>query len=232
MSKREEFFWLNLGSLLVAIGVYFFKFPNNFSIGGVSGISIILNHYFPSLSAATLNSILNALLLLVGFAVFGKKFGFKTFYVTVVLNGLIQLLEYIHPMSAPITNQPLLELIFAVALPGIGAGILFNIAASTGGTDIIAMIIKKYTNKDIGKALLLSDIIIVIIGFFVFGATTGLLTLVGLGTKTIFVDSTLNSINRMKYFTIVTEAGEEVKEYITVNLHRGGTLLAGEGLFS
>ena len=84
-------------------------------------------------------------------------------------------------MSHPLTNEPLLELIFAIVLPAIGSAILFNIGASSGGTDVIAMILKKYTSVDIGKGLLASDILFTIAGFFfVFDIKTGLYSLLGL----------------------------------------------------
>lgn len=136
---------LNLGTLLVAAGVYFFKFPNNFSTGGVSGLAIVLGHYIPGLSSGALVFLINMALLGVGFAVFGKALG--------CAQGLLQ--HSVFPgdlgagaplsMSAPFTTQPLLELVFAVGLPAVGSALLFNMDASTGGTDVVAMLLKKYT---------------------------------------------------------------------------------------
>ena len=136
----RDYTMLTLATLLMCVGIYFFKFPNHFSTGGVSGISIILGHYAPNLSAGAFVFIINQSLLLLGFLVFGRSFGFRTTYVSLLMSCVIWGLEYICPMDAPLTNQPLLELIFAVTFPAIGSAIMFNMQASSGGTDIVAMI--------------------------------------------------------------------------------------------
>lgn len=231
MSKFEEFLLLNLGVFLIAVGVYFFKFPNNFAIGGVSGISVLLNAWTPVLNAPTINLILNMFFLILGIMFFGKNFGLKTAYAAVLLSILIKLLEYVAPLKAPLTNQPFLELIYAVLLPGIGGGILFNIRASSGGTDVIAMILKKYTSLNIGKALFLSDVIITGLSFIAFGSETGLLASLGLFTKSALIDITIENMNRVKFFTIVTESPDEILEFIKVRLHRGATIVNGTGVY-
>ena len=174
-----DFVLMTIGTLIMVVGIYFFKYTNNFSTGGVSGISVILGHYFPS-TPGTFGLIINVILLLCGYIVLGKSFGIYTTYVTLLQSGLIWVLERVLPMSAPMTNQPFLELIFAVSLPAIGSAILFHVGASSGGTDIIAMIMRKYTTLDIGRALLISDCVITFAACFAFGMTTGLFSILGL----------------------------------------------------
>ncbi len=128
-------------------------------------------------------TVINVLLLILGFAVFGRGFGFRTAYTSLTMSLSMQLLEVICPMDKPFTSQPLLELFFAVMLPAIGAAILFNIDASTGGTDIVAMILRRYSHIDIGKALMLSDVMITMMCFFIFGMETGLFSVFGLVIK-------------------------------------------------
>lgn len=231
IESGREFLMLNAGTLLVAAGVYFFKFPNNFSTGGVSGIAIILGHYVRVLTPGTVVSILNYLLLAIGFLVFGTGFGFKTAYSTVLMSASIQLMEKIYPMDKPFTDQPFLELIFAVGLPAVGSAILFNIDASTGGTDVVAMILKKYTSLNIGKALLASDVVITLGACVAFGMQTGLFSVLGLIIKAFLVDSVIESFNMCKYFTIVSKNPEQVCRYITENLKRSATLVQGTGAF-
>lgn len=231
MSKFEEYLLLHLGVILISIGVYFFKFPNNFAIGGVSGISVVLNTYVKTLSASTINLILNIILLIVGIIFFGKQFGLRTGYATLLLSGLIELFSVLFPMTKPLTNQPFLELIYAVILPGVGAGLLFNVRASSGGTDVIAMILRKYSHIDIGKALFLSDFIITAYSMVLFGPETGLLAIFGLMTKSMLVNLTIESINMVKAFEIVTEKPEDILEYIKIKLHRGGTIIEGKGIY-
>lgn len=113
-------------------------------------------------------------------------------------------LEQLCPLSAPLTDQPMLELFFGVILPALGSAILFNIEASTGGTDITAMILKKFTSLDIGMALLLSDVLIAGATLFIYDIRTGLFSLLGLALKSVLVDSVIESLNRKKSFMVVT----------------------------
>ncbi len=231
-SVFRDYVLLTLGSLLIAVGVYFFKFPNHFSTGGVSGLSIILNHYFPVISQATYMFVINQLLLVVGFLVFGRSFGVRTVYCSLVMSGAAWLFEYYIPLSSPLTNQPLLELIFAVTLPAIGSAILFNLQSSSGGTDVIAMILRRYTSLNIGISLLFVDIIITAMAGVAFGIETGLFSVLGLMIKAVVVDMVLENINVHKCFQIITAKPEPMIQFIVNQLHRGATELHGEGAYT
>ena len=151
MKEHLKNFALLTGStLIMAVGIYFFKFANNFTFGGITGFAVLVAKFTP-LSASDFSFIANMLLLIIGLFVLGKKFAAQTAYSSILLSVTLSGLERIYPMSHPLTNEPLLELIFAIVLPAIGSAILFNIGASSGGTDVIAMILKKYTSVDIGK---------------------------------------------------------------------------------
>ena len=226
-----EYVMLTAGTLLIAVGVYFFKFPNHFSTGGVSGLSIILGHYMPSTPGAIM-FIINQALLLLGFAILGKSFGVRTAYTSLVLSGATWALEYICPLAEPMTTQPLLELVFAVALPAIGSAILFNMQASSGGTDIVAMILRKYTNLNIGNALLFVDFSITVAACFAFGMETGLFSVLGLMLKSVIVDMVLENIKVHKAFQIITSKPNEMIAFITNELKRGATKIDGEGAFT
>ena len=228
----HEFLLMSLGTALVSVGVYFFKFPNNFSMGGVSGLAVLLGKLIPQLSPSTFNSIINLLFLLLGFLLLDKGFGFRTVYCSILYAGLVQVFEILWPLSAPLTNQLMLELLFAVVLPAIGSAILFNIGASSGGTDIAAMILKKYTGMDVGRALLMSDIIIAGAALFIFDIETGLFSLLGLVLKSVLVDSVIESLNRRKSFTIITSQPELVCDYVTKELGRGATVWEGQGAYT
>lgn len=227
----NDFFILNAGTLLTAVGSYFFKFPNNFSTGGVTGISVVLTHYFPGLSNGTIVSVINIALLIVGLLLLGKGFGFKTFYVTVAFSAMLKILEVIWPMTQPLTDQPFMELLLGVFLPAWGSALLFNIGSSTGGTDIIAMIVKEYFKCHIGRALLIVDFFITLLTFVAFGPETGLFSMVGLFIRSFAVDLFLENMNTYKYFTIITDKPQEIYSYITDVLHRGATVYQAEGLY-
>lgn len=227
----NDFFILNAGTLLTAVGSYFFKFPNNFSTGGVTGISVVMTHYFPGLSNGTIVSVINIALLIVGLLLLGKGFGFKTFYVTVAFSAMLKILEVIWPLTQPLTDQPFMELLLGVFLPAWGSALLFNIGSSTGGTDIIAMIVKKYFKCHIGRALLIVDFFITLLTFVAFGPETGLFSMVGLFIRSFAVDLFLENMNTYKYFTIITDKPQEIYSYITDVLHRGATVYQAEGLY-
>ena len=230
--KVSEFFWMNVATLMISVGVYFFKFPNNFSMGGVSGLSVLLGELLPVLSPSTYNSIINLIFLVVGFLTLDRNFGFRTVYCSVVSLGLIQIFSWVVPLTGPLTGELMLELFFAVILPALGSAILFNIDASSGGTDIAAMILKKYTGLDVGRALLVTDVAIAAGALFVFDAKAGLCSLLGLALKSVLVDSTIESLNRRKAFFVVTSHPEEICDYVTHTLGRGATVWQAQGAYT
>ena len=228
----KEFFWMNLATVMISVGVYCFKFPNTFSIGGVSGLSILLGKVLPVLSASSYNTIINVLFLILGFIMLDKSFGFRTVYCSLLSAGLIQVFSWVWPLTAPLTDQLMLELFFAVILPALGAAILFNIDASSGGTDIAAMILKKYSGLDVGTALLISDVAIAAAALFVFDVKAGLCSLLGLALKSVLVDSAIESLNRRKAFFVITSDPEHVCDYVTHTLVRGATVWTAQGAYT
>lgn len=246
--KRSEtvlnWVFINLGTLILAVGVYFFKAPNNFATGGVSGLSIVLVPAlqnlpflkgFKSTEIMTMtNLVINALLLLIGFIFLGKGCTFKTAYCSIVYSIEAWLLKFI-PVPLPITNgnELFLEFLIAMLTSGIGSAILFNCGASSGGTDIIALIIKKFAKVNIGVALTIADFIIACSSFFVFrSATIGLYSILGLFSKSILVDTVIESIGKNKFLTIITEHPELITQYILGAMHRGYTSYNATGGFS
>ncbi len=225
---------MSLGAALVSVGVYFFKFPNHFSMGGVSGLSILLGEVVkvPWLTPSVFNTVINILFLIVGFLVLHSGFGLRTVYCSLLYSGLMQLFEVIFPLSGTLTSNRMLEAFFAIILPALGSGILFNLNASTGGTDIAAMILKKFSGMDAGRALLVSDLLIAASALFIFDIETGLFSLLGLVLKSILVDSVIESLNRRKAFNIVTSNPEAVCRFITEKLGRGATVWEGQGAYT
>lgn len=230
-SKLKNFSLLTISTLIMAVGIYFFKFANNFTFGGITGIAVLVAKFLP-ISASDFSFAVNILLLIIGWIVLGKSFAEKTAYSTILLSVSLSLLERIYPMSHPLTNEPLLELIFAILLPALGSAILFNIGASSGGTDVIAMILKKYTSVDIGKGLMLSDLIFTLAGFLVFNVKTGLYSLFGLIMRSALIDNFIESFNRSKYFHVVTSNATCICDFIQNDLQRGATIVNATGAFT
>jgi len=235
---------LNAGTLLLAAGVVIFKAPNNFATGGVSGISIILSKFITHINPFTEKFLtqsvimwfINILLLIFGFIFLGKGCTFKTAYCTLVYNLeaiAIQAIFKAAKVSLPLTNQTFLEFVLAMLLTGAGSAIIFNCKASSGGTDIIALIIKKYSNvKNIGIALFITDILIAASTFFIFGIQTGLYSILGLFAKSFIVDGVIESIAKNKYMTIITAKPEQIAPFILENMHRGFTSYKATGGYS
>ncbi len=225
------------GSLLMAVGVYFFKIPNGFSTGGVSGISTVLSPVLQPLLGAfftpgLLIFVINTLLLLLGFALIGRSTGFRTVLCSFAFSGFTWILEYIYPLKAPLTDEPLLELVYAILLTGIGSAILFWSNASSGGTDIVALILEKYTSLNVGNALLCTDFLIAASSFLVFGVEVGLFSLLGLFAKAFLVDSVIESLNVCKSFTIVTTCPDPICDYIIHEMKHSATVFEAKGAYT
>lgn len=232
-NKFKEYLLITLGIMMTVVGVYFFKFPNNFIIGGVTGISMVISQLTGNIiSSGTIVLIVNSILLVVGYVFLGKEFGNRTAYGSILLSVSLNILEILVPMKGPLTNEPVLELAFAVLLPSIGAAILFNIGASSGGTDVIAMLLKKYTSSDIGRSLLITDSIMTLSAFLVFSLETGFLSLLGLLLKSTLIDTVIENLNLNKYFTIICENPKPICQYIIHNLKRSATVFDATGAFT
>lgn len=231
MKTFKSYLYISLGTILLTAGVYFFKIPNGFSTGGVSGIGTLLGKLTP-LSPAMWISLINLLCLFIGFAVLGKTTGIKTVYCSLLFSGLTQLFEWTIPLNKTLTNQPFLELVYAMLLTSVGSAIIFRNGASSGGTDVIALILKKYTSLNVGKALLCVDFLIAASAFLVFGIETGLYSLLGLFAKAFLVDGVIESIDACKYFTIFTTEPEKISDFIINNLHHDATLSDVKGAYT
>jgi len=227
----KEYALLTVASVLIIISTWLFKYPNNFTFGGITGLSIVLSRIF-EVSASTLNLVMNAVLLVIGFIVLGKVFAGKTLYVTILSTVGLSFLDKIRPITKPLTDEPVIELLFAVAIPAVASAILFNMDASSGGTDIVAMLLKKYTTMEIGTAIFAVDVLITVSAFLIFDFETGLYSVTGLFAKTLIMDGAIENMNLCKYFTIITTNPKPICDFIHNELHRSATIYQAEGAYS
>lgn len=249
MFRPKIFLLINLGLLLTAIEVYYFKTPNGFAIGGISGLSIVIAKAFAGTAMANIfsmsfiNLILNILLLLLGFAFLGRAFALGTVYCTLVYSLEVVVMEKLLPIEKvcswfgregkiTLTDEPFFELVIVILLAGIGASLLFQNGVSTGGTDILAMILKKYSKLNIGKSLLCVDSLITVSSLFFFGIEIALLSVMGLFAKTFLVDSVIESMNVCKCFLIITSRPDLIEPYITTEMHHSATELKAVGAYT
>src|SRR5699024_9809866 len=230
MPKWKEITLMTFAAILMAFSSHFFKYPNHFVIGGVEGLSIILSDYV-GLPPANITLISNLILLLLAYFIIGKKFVIRTGYVSILNSVTAVVLDYIMPLGSTLTDNVLLELILAVTVSAFGSTILFYVSSSSGGTDIVAMIFKKYTNMKIGKSLLMVDSVLTLISIKIFGIEIGLLSCLGLLMKGVFVDTIIQSFNTAKFFIIITSKPDEVGSFIRKDLNRSATVIEGKGLY-
>lgn len=223
---------LNLGLFLTALGTALFKAPNHFAFGGTTGLSVILATLWPQWNVGGFMWIVNAALVMLGFLFLGVRSMGWTIFSSFALSFYVSLCEKLWPLEQPMTNDVFLELCFAVILPALGAAIVFNIGASTGGTDIIAMILHKYTSLEIGRALLVSDIGIVLWAAYLYGPATGLYCILGMILKSTVVDNAIESLNLRKVCTVVTTQPDVVRAFIVEDLHRSATEEHATGAFT
>ncbi len=237
----KHFLLITLGILMTTVGIYFFKAPNGFATGGVSGIAILLeqlNIFGLGITQGTYLLTINVFLLLLGAIILGKQCGILTIYCSMFFSLGNYILEIVLPIEkitggrATLTNDPMLELVFAILLTGIGSALLFRYKASSGGTDIVALILKKYTNLNVSTALLTTDFIVAFSTIFISGITTGLYSLLGLFAKVFVIDDILDSLNMCKSFTIITTKSKEINEYIVNEMRHGATVFEAEGAYT
>lgn len=232
MKRLREFLLINLGLFFTAAGIHFFKAPNHFATGGVSGISIIVANFLKGFNVGTLMLLVNIVFLLFGLIFLGWDFTKKTVYSSLILSGMVWALGYLFPLSSPLTDDKLMELVFSVGLPAVGSAIVFNMNASTGGTDIIAKILSKYTDMNIGKSLMGSDFLITLLAGVVFGIQVGMYSVLGLVMKGFIVDNVIEGFNNRKIVVIVSNNSEPIKDYIIENIRRGATVHTAYGAYS
>ena len=214
---------ITLSISIMTIGVYFFKFPNNFVFGGVTGGAALVAKLTP-LSASAFSSCANILLLILGWIFLGRDFAISTGWATVVMTAELALFEKYVPLSGPLSDQPMLDLIFAIALPAIASALLFNVGASSGGTDVIALIVEKYTHiHSIAAALFLTDLFMVVAACFVFDLYTALYSFVGLTVKSLVIDAVLEKIKMCKAILIVCDEKDPICDFVMRKLVRGAT---------
>lgn len=191
----KEYLLIFLGSLLYAISTLLFIFPHSLLLGGTSGISIILESFL-QYSPGTILMVINSFLIILAFILLGKEMGIKTLVGSVLTTVFIGVLEPLLMFAKPIITNYYLSAAIGASIISIASGIMFYVDSSSGGTDVIALIIKKYSNIKIGKALLITDVLIVILGGILSGTLIFFSSLLGLLVKTLGIDFVISFIKK------------------------------------
>lgn len=225
----KQALYIVLGVIMIAAGIHFFLLPSNLSLGGATGMALILKNIF-NFDMGPLLLIVNVVLFTVGFILIGNKFGFLTVVSTLALSGTVWLLEVILPIKEPIVNNMFLNLVIAVLLYGTGVGIVLNQSASTGGSDIIAKVLNKYFGLDLGKGCLITDFVITLLVGFAYGTEVALFCLIGVIINGIVIDYTIDGMNSGKLCYITTTKSTDVCSFLIL-LGRSATIYEGVGAY-
>ncbi|MTH55787.1 DUF2179 domain-containing protein [Bacillus mangrovi] len=229
--KVLSFIKINMGLILVAVNIHFFMSPNHIAAGGTGGLAIVLHDFLP-LPVGQIMLALDAVLFLIGFLIIGSAFGAVSLYSSVMLSLLVWGFSIFFPMAEPMSSDVLIELIIGMMIGSFGSALVFSQRASTGGTDIIARIIHKFTHIEMGRAVLLADILIVVSSAAVFGIQTGMYALLGLFIKGFFIDYAMQMMNENKEVVIISGESDKIKQFILRELNKGATVHVAKGAFS
>lgn len=232
-----DYLYIIIGSTIVAFGLAIFTNPAQIAPGGVSGIATILYHVF-GWDLSLLILIQNIPLFLIGIAVFGKQYGVKTLTGIFVLSlmtevftsifGYNGLLDYTHDMSY------WLSCLYGGVISGLGMGIVMKSGSNTGGTDIIAQVVARFTPLSLGTCLFIVDAVVILLSMFVFGILSGLYAIVVAYITQVIVDKVMLQMGtyRARTVFIISEHLEEIRKFVLDDMDRSGTLIEAKGLYS
>ena len=231
MKSFKEYILIAVGVILVAIAVQYFFAPNNLAAGGVTGLAIIIKSFMPSVNLGIITLSIDIILFIVSFIVLGKDFSKRTVVTGLALSGVIWFIGmFLEPYA--IVDDLIIASIFGAGIAGFGMAIVFNNYSSTGGSDIVAKIISKYTNMNIGTSLMSIDIVITVLAAIIFGIDKGFYAILSVIILGLVVDRFIDGFNSCKEIFIISEHEEEISKFIMNELERGCTYLDGKGAYT
>ena len=238
----KDYFFILIGSFILAAGFVYFVTPHKIVPGGVYGIAIVVHYLtegvFPfwpdGIPIGLFGLVLNIPLTIAGIKILGPRFGIKTVIGFVLTSVFMDGITYLRPNgNIPLVDDVLLSSVFGGVLIGFGLGLIFKSRATSGGSDIIAMIIAKYTHLQLGKLMIYVDSVIVLLALFAFQDWhIPLYSWVVIYISGRAIDMTIEGANYNKALLIVSNKHLEIKNKLLYDLERGGTYLRGEGMFT
>ena len=219
----KEFFAITVGAVIVAAAVYFFMLPSHVSVGSGAALAMVLSNFIP-LSVASITLIMNIFLLLLGYLLIGPEFGAKTIYCSILMPVIMGIFEHIFPDFQSITQDPLLDVICYILVVGVGLSILFSRNASSGGLDIVAMIMNKYFRIDLGQAMSTAGLIVALSSALCYDSKTVVLSLLGTYFGGMVVDHFIFGINIKRRVCVISSKLDTIVDFVLHDLHSGATL--------
>lgn len=225
ITKRSvnEFFVITLGTLIVAVAVYFFMLPSHVTVGSGTALALVISNYVP-LSVSTITLIINIVLLLLGFLLIGPEFGAKTVYSTLLMPVVLGVLEKLFPNFQSITQDPLLDVLCYILVVGIGLALLFSCNASSGGLDIVAKLMNKFLRMEVGKAMSLSGMLVALSSALCYEKDIVVLSVLGTFFGGLIVDYFIFGMDIKRRVCIISPKVDEIVQFILHELHSGASL--------
>lgn len=221
-----------IGTFILSLGYVFFITPHKIVPGGVYGISIVIHHTF-GLPVGMTALMFNVPLMLLGMRILGPRFGAKTITGFLLTAFFVDILGYYSNYEPIVHGDDLLASIFGGLLMGVGVGFIFKARASSGGTDVIASILEKYTRIPLGQLMILVDSVIVFVGLIAFGDwKIPLYSWIVIFIMGRVIDVVMQGLSDNRTLFIISDKKEEIRKKILEDLNRGGTFICGEGMFN
>ena len=222
-SLLKEFIIITIGAVIVAAAVFFFMLPSHVTVGSGAALDMVLSNFIP-LSVSTITLIMNVGLLIIGFILVGPEFGVKTVYCSILMPLVMGLFEMLFPNFQSITQDPLLDVICYILVVGVGLSILFSRNASSGGLDIVAMIMNKYFRVDLGQAMSTAGLIVALSSALCYDSKTVVLSLLGTYFGGMVVDHFIFGINIKRRVCVISSKLDTIVDFVLHDLHSGATL--------
>ena len=222
-SMIKEFSLITVGTVIIAAAVFFFMMPSHVSVGSAAALAMVLSNFVP-LSVSAITLIMNVFLLIIGFFLVGKEFGAKTVYCTILLPVAMGVFEQIFPDFQSITQDALLDVICYILVVSVGLSILFSRNASSGGLDLVAMILNKFFRIEPGKAMTYIGIAVALSSALCYDSKTVVLSVLGTYFCGIMVDYFIFGINIKRRVCVISKDLDKIVDFVLHELHSGATL--------
>jgi uncharacterized membrane-anchored protein YitT (DUF2179 family) len=230
MKNIKEYSIITIGLFINALGWTAFLIPAEITGGGITGVATLI-FYASKFPIGISYLAINALLILSSFKMLGKGFGIKTIYAITVLSIFLSVLQGI--IKEPIVNENFMSAVIGAILAGAGVGIVFSQGGSTGGTDIIAMMINKYRDISPGKVILYADVIIISSSFLIFHSLEKMVYgYVTMAITAYTIDLILTGTKRTVQLFIFSKDYEKIAERVATDIKRGITVIDGKGWYT
>ena len=230
MGKTKNALLILIGCAINGLAYALFLIPHHFVPGGVSGIAIILN-FFSRLPVGAMIMVLNVPIFLLGLKTMGKKYVINSLAGMVVSSVFIDLFHEVLKVPSA-TDNPVLASIYGGVMLGVGLGIVFRGRASTGGSDIVGMILSKYTGMSLGYGIMVTDFLVISASGLALGSLEApLYGYIVLFLSTKVIDMVLEGWNYSKLVIITSSRTDEIADFILRGLDRSGTALRSRSLY-